>query len=50
MLIEEAVKENNKKGTSTISVVTLHPQTGMLHAAYLGDSVYKVYKRAGKDV
>jgi protein phosphatase PTC7 len=44
LLIEEAVRKNTETGTSTISVVTLDPSTGQLRTAYLGDSVFSVFR------
>lgn len=34
----------NVIGSSTVTVIALNPQTGHVNTAYLGDSVYKVYR------
>lgn len=44
LLIEEAVRKNTETGTSTVSVITLEPSTGLLRTAYLGDSIFSVYR------
>lgn len=41
-LIKEAVELNKEVGSTTVCVLTLHPQLGSLNAYYLGDSVYSI--------
>ena len=36
-----------EKGSSTLSILTLHPQTGVLRSFYVGDSIYGIFKRNG---
>ncbi len=32
-------------GSSTLSIITLHPETGVLKTYYIGDSVYGFFKK-----
>lgn len=43
-LIGDAVRQNKEVGTTTICVLSLEGKTGLLRAAYLGDSVFTVYR------
>jgi hypothetical protein len=35
---------NNEVGTATVTVITLDPNTGTLRSAYLGDSVFAIFR------
>lgn len=43
-LIADAVRQNKEMGTTTICVLSLENKTALLRAAYLGDSVFAVYR------
>lgn len=43
-LLIDSVASNAEVGTATITVLTLEPSTGLLHAAYLGDSVFASFR------
>ena len=42
MLVKDAVGLNKETGSTTAILLTLHPNTGMVKAYYLGDSVYAI--------
>lgn len=41
-LIKDAVELNKEVGSTTVCLLTLHPNTGVMKAYYLGDSVYAI--------
>ena len=45
-----AVQMTEEKGSSTISILTLHPATGILRSFHVGDSIYGVFKKEGDHV
>jgi protein phosphatase PTC7 len=49
-LIKEAVALNKETGSTTVCLLTLHPETGILKAYYLGDSVYAIYNPSKRTV
>ena len=44
-LIPKAVQLNKETGTTTVCILALHPITGKLSAAYIGDSVFSLYRK-----
>ncbi len=42
-----AVQQNDEKGSATLSILTLHPQTGTLRSYHIGDSVYGIFSKEG---
>lgn len=47
-LIEKGVSLTKEIGSTTVTVLTLHPYTGQMKAAHLGDSVYKLFRKNGE--
>jgi len=39
-----------EKGSSTLSILTLHPKTGILRSFHVGDSIYGVFKKDGSHI
>ena len=39
-LMKDIAEMNKLRGSSTATILTLHPITGMMRGYYLGDSVY----------
>lgn len=39
-----------EKGSSTLSILTLHPKSGVLRSFHVGDSIYGVFKKYGLDI
>lgn len=44
-MISAAVNLNTLKGSTTITVITLHPITGIVRTYYLGDSLYGIFSQ-----
>lgn len=42
-----AVNLNKFQGSSTLSIITLHPTTGLLRTYHIGDSVYGIFHSTG---
>lgn len=47
-IIVDSVRENLETGTSTVLVLALNAITGLLKAAYLGDSVFHIFRKKSK--
>jgi protein phosphatase PTC7 len=43
-LLVDSVAANVEVGSATVTVLTLEPTTGILRSAYLGDSVFSIYR------
>lgn len=41
----EAVNLNKETGSTTVCLLTLHPNTGALQTYYLGDSIFAILNR-----
>jgi hypothetical protein len=46
----KAVQQVEEKGSSTLSIITVHPRSGVLRTFHVGDSVYGIFKRNGQHV
>jgi hypothetical protein len=44
------VQKNGEKGSSTLSILTLNPYTGLLKSYHIGDSVFGLFKKNGSTV
>lgn len=44
LLIQDSVNMNKELGSSTVCVIIIDPQTGVLRAAYLGDTIFSIYR------
>lgn len=49
VLAAEVVKQNNEKGSSTLTIVTLNPHNGLLRSYYIGDSVFGLFSPSGEN-
>jgi hypothetical protein len=45
-IIADSVQRNHEIGTTTICVMSLEETTGLMRSAYLGDSVYTIYRKS----
>lgn len=43
-LIADAVAANTELGSATVTLLTLEPTTGLIRSAYLGDSVFSLFR------
>lgn len=43
-----AVQRNEEKGSATLSILTLHPGTGMVRSYHIGDSIFGLFKHNGE--
>ena len=46
----KAVQLVEEKGSSTLSIITVHPHTGVVRSFYVGDSIYGIFKRNGQHI
>lgn len=44
------VQSNQEKGSSTLTILTLHPYTGMLRSYHVGDSVFGLFRKNGATI
>lgn len=42
-----AVNMNKAQGSSTLSIVTLHPCSGLVRTYHIGDSIYGIFHESG---
>jgi protein phosphatase PTC7 len=48
-LAAHAVQRNEEKGSATLSIITLHPITGIVRSYHIGDSVFGIFSQSGKN-
>jgi hypothetical protein len=48
-LAVQAVQKNEEKGSATLSIITLHPHSGILRCYHVGDSVFGIFGSSGKN-
>ena len=46
----KAVQLVEEKGSSTLSILTLHPRSGVLRSFHVGDSLFGIFKRNGQHI
>lgn len=44
-----AVQKNEEKGSATLTIITLHPFTGLLRSYHIGDSVFGIFSPTGRN-
>lgn len=45
-----AVNLNKAQGSSTLSIITLHPSSGILRTYHIGDSIYGIFHQTGEQI
>jgi serine/threonine protein phosphatase PrpC len=41
---------NEEKGSATLSIITVHPHTGVVRSYHVGDSIFAIFKKNEKPI